>query len=79
MIKLILFEDADITFPDEEEFYFQLKKLIPSSKVPIILTSDNKGAIEDKLINQYFKTKEEDDGFVRTESEIIVDHEVMHI
>lgn len=39
--KLLLFEDIDLVFNDEADFYSQLGKLIQVTKVPVILTASN--------------------------------------
>lgn len=36
-----MFEDIDIVFNDEPDFYTQLSKLIQVTKVPVILTASN--------------------------------------
>jgi len=74
----LLFEDVDIIFPDEDEFYGLLSKLIPNSKVPIILTASDEDKIYNNLIKPYFE-KVVDDGFIVHDPEVFIPHEVMPI
>jgi len=37
----LFFEDVDVIFEDESDFYSQLSRLISITKVPIILTASN--------------------------------------
>jgi len=39
--KLLLFEDVDIVFSDESDFYSQLSKLLLVTKVPVLMTASN--------------------------------------
>ena len=47
----MLFEDIDIVFYDESDFYSQLNKLLNLTKVPVILTAKDIQLIKDNLIN----------------------------
>ena len=76
--KIILFEDADIVFPDEDDFYLQLSKLVPNSKVPIIITASDEKTIVSKLVDPYFN-KMHDDGFVVEQAANYIEHELLPI
>ena len=49
--KVLLFEDADIVFRDEPDFYSNLIKLFNMTKVPIIITASDKDMISSNLIH----------------------------
>eukprot|EP00347_Sterkiella_histriomuscorum_P016083 403354553 len=48
--KILLFEDMDIVFQDESEFYPQLIKLMQITKVPIILTASNMEKVNESFL-----------------------------
>lgn len=48
--KLLLFEDVDVIFEDESDFYSQLTRLISMTKVPIIITATNQRFITENLL-----------------------------
>ena len=50
MNKLLFFEDVDVIFEDESDFYSQLSRLISITKVPIILTASNYSFITKNLL-----------------------------
>lgn len=50
MNKLLFFEDVDVIFEDESDFYSQLTKLIGMTKVPIILTATSQLFISKNLL-----------------------------
>ena len=54
--KLLLFEDIDLVFNDEGEFYGQLSKLITVTKVPVILTASNSSYVCSNLLPLLRKT-----------------------
>lgn len=49
--KILLFEDVDQVFFDEGDFHNQLNKLIPVTKVPLILTMSDSRNVKESLIN----------------------------
>ena len=57
--KLLLFEDIDLVFNDEADFYSQLGKLIQVTKVPVILTASNSTYICTHLLPLLRKTSVE--------------------
>ena len=50
--KILLFEDIDVVYYDEQEFHSQLLKLMAVTKIPIILTM----SAENPSVKEYFKT-----------------------
>lgn len=48
--KVMLFEDIDIVFNDEGEFYGQLSKLLLLTKIPVIMTATNASFISSNLL-----------------------------
>lgn len=48
--KLLFFEDVDVIFEDEADFYSQLIKLIGMTKVPIILTATSQYFVSKNLL-----------------------------
>lgn len=50
--KILLFEDIDVVFNDENDFYSQLIKLLQVTKVPIIMTASNFEIVKRNLIEK---------------------------
>ena len=48
--KLLLFEDIDIVFSDEGEFFGQLTKLMQVTKIPVMLTASNSTFVSTHLL-----------------------------
>jgi hypothetical protein len=66
---VLLFEDADIVFSDEEDFYPSLIKLFNMTKVPIIITASNKHIINQHLVTM-MKENEVEYGEIDYEYEV---------
>ena len=77
--KVILFEDVDQTFEGEEDFYSSLRKLIQSSRVPVLMTANSHDAVNENLVKQFFEKREEDDDLAVYKPEVLVGHQLVKI